>query len=364
MPHQDANPGRGLHHESFGQLSDGRPVTQYRLRNAAGFELRFLDLGGIVTAIMAPDRNGHFANVNLDHVDLALYEQNPGYFGAIIGRYANRIGGAAFVLGGRHYPLEANDGPNCLHGGLKGFDKAVWDVHAAQSGAALSAVLKHTSPDGDEGFPGILKVEVVYSLQEENAFRIDYQATTTAETVINLTNHAYFNLAGNDQGSVLEHIVEISAETYTPVDPNGIPTGTVESVAGTPLDFRTPKPIGAGIRIPHPQILRQNGYDHNFVLDKPAPQALTFAARAYEPKSGRIMEVETTEPGLQFYTANYLGGGSAGTAGVAYRQSDAFCFETQHFPDSPNKPEFPTVVLQPGHIFRSTTIYRFKTDRG
>ncbi len=364
MPHQDATPGRGLHHQPYGQLSDGRPVTEYQLRNAAGFELRFLDLGGIVTAIMAPDRQGRFANVTLDHGSMALYEENPGYFGAVIGRYANRIGGARFTLGGREYKLAANQGPNCLHGGLRGFDKELWAVRAAQSGAALSAVLSHVSPDGDEGFPGQLKVEVVYSLHEDNAFRIDYKATTSAETVINLTNHAYFNLAGNDQGSVLGHIVEINADSYTPVDLNGIPTGEIAPVEGTPLDFRTPKPIGAGIRMPHPQILRQNGYDHNWVLDKPSPTALTLAARAYDPASGRIMEVETTEPGMQLYTANYLGGGTAGTAGVAYRQSDAFCFETQHFPDSPNKPEFPTTVLQPGHIFHSTTIYRFKTDRG
>jgi aldose 1-epimerase len=363
MPNQESAPGRGLHNQPYGQLSDGRTVTEYRLRNAAGFELRFLDLGGIVTTIMAPDRQGQVANVNLDHADLALYERNPGYFGALIGRYANRIGGAGFTLGGKRYDLAANNGPNTLHGGNVGFDKAIWQVRAAQSGSALSAVLSHTSPDGDEGFPGTMKIEVVYSLQEENEFRIDYQATTTAETVINLTNHVYFNLAGNDQGSILDHIVEINAEHYTPVDLHGIPTGEIAPVEGTPLDFRTAKPIGAGIRMAHPQILRQNGYDHNWVLDKPAPQALTFAARAYEPKSGRIMEVETTEPGLQLYTGNYLGGGSAGTAGVAYRQSDAFCFETQHFPDSPNRPEFPTTVLQPGHIFRSSTIYRFKTDR-
>lgn len=363
MAGQASDKGISLSRQSVGRLSDGTEVTEYRLRNAAGFELRFLDRGGIVTALMAPDRQGRFANVTLDHADLALYERNPGYFGALIGRYANRIGGAQFSLGGRTYPLAANNGPNTLHGGTTGFDKALWDVRAAQSGLTLSAVLTHTSPDGDEGFPGTLKVEVVYSVHEENEFRIDYQAVTTAETVVNLTNHAYFNLAGNDQGSVLDHLVEINAERFTPVDPTGIPTGDLTPVAGTPLDFRAPKPIGAGIRIPHPQILYQSGYDHNYVLEKPSPQALTFAARAYDPKSGRIMEVETTEPGLQFYTANYLGGGSAGTAGVAYRQSDAFCFETQHFPDSPNKPDFPSTVLQPGHIFRSTTIYRFKTDR-
>ncbi|GAB0119727.1 aldose epimerase family protein [Acidisoma sp. 7E03] len=355
--------GISLSRQSAGRLSTGEEVTEYRMRNAAGFELRFLDRGGIVTALMAPDRHGRFANVTLDHADLPLYETNPGYFGAIIGRYANRLGGARFSLGGKTYSLAANNGPNTLHGGLAGFDKALWEVKAAQSGLTLSAVLSHTSPDGDEGFPGTLKVEVVYTVLEANEFRIDYQAVTTAETVINLTNHAYFNLAGNDQGSVLDHIVEINAERFTPVDLTGIPTGELAPVAGTPLDFRTPKPIGAGIRIPHPQILRQNGYDHNYVLEKPSPQALTFAARAYDPKTGRIMEVETTEPGLQFYTANYLGGGSAGTAGVAYRQSDAFCFETQHFPDSPNKPDFPTTTLLPGHIFRSTTLYRFKTDR-
>jgi aldose 1-epimerase len=356
-------PGVSLTHATFGRLSSGQEVTEYRMRNAAGFEVRFLDLGGIVTAIMAPDRAGQHANVTLDHSSLAVYEENPGYFGALIGRYANRIGGARFQLGGRTYTLADNNDGNCLHGGLVGFDKAVWSVSAAQSGLAVSAVLHHTSPDGDEGFPGALKVEVVYSLHEANEFRIDYHATTTAETVLNLTNHAYFNLAGNDQGSVLDHLIEIRAESFTVMGADGVPTGEIAPVSGTPLDFRTPKPINAGIRMAHPQILLQGGYDHNWVLDKPAPDALTFAARAYEPRSGRIMEVETTEPGVQFYTANYLGGRSAGTAGVAYRQSDAFCFETQHFPDSPNKPHFPSTVLHPGHIFRSTTLYRFKTDR-
>jgi aldose 1-epimerase len=352
----------GLTHRAFGTLSDGRMVTEYRMRNAGGFEVRFLDLGGIVTTILAADRQGRFANVTLDQADMAGYEVNPGHFGALIGRFANRIGGASFMLGGKTYPLAANDGPNTLHGGLKGFDRAIWSVMSAQSGHALSAVLSHVSPDGDEGFPGTLKVEVVYSLNDENEFRIDYRAETTAETVINLTNHAYFNLAGNDQGSVLDQIVSINADFYTPVDSGGIPTGEIAPVDGTPLDLRQAKPIAAGIRAAHPQILMQRGYDHNWVLNQPAPHTMTLAATAYDPASGRIMEVDTTEPGLQFYTGNYLGGGSAGTAGVAYRQSDAFCFETQHFPDSPNKPRFPTTVLLPGHSFRSSTVYRFKTD--
>ena len=354
----------GLTHALFGTLSTGQTVTEYRMRNAVGLEIRFLDHGGIVTAMLAPDRQGHFANVTLDQPDMAGYEANPGHFGALIGRFGNRIGGAAFSLGGKVYRLAANDHGNTLHGGIVGFDRATWSVTAAQSGQALSAVLTHVSPDGDEGFPGALKVEVVYSLNDDNEFRIDYQAVTTAETVLNLTNHAYFNLAGNDQGSALTQIVQINAESYTPVDATGIPTGEIASVAGTPLDLRQPKPIAAGIRIAHPQILMQRGYDHNWVLDKPSPNAMTLAARAYDPISGRVLEVETTEPGLQFYTGNYLGGGSAGSAGVAYRQSDAYCFETQHFPDSPNKPHFPSTVLLPGHIFRSSTVYRFKTDRG
>jgi aldose 1-epimerase len=362
--HGGGTTAMSLTHKHFGTLSSGRAVTEYRMRNAAGVEVRFLDLGGIVTTILAPDRQGRFANVTLDQADMAGYEKNPGHFGALIGRFANRIGGAAFTLGGTTYRLAANDHGNTLHGGLAGFDRAIWSVTAAQSGQALSAVLSHVSPDGDEGFPGTLKVEVVYSLNDEHEFRIDYQAVTTAETVINLTNHAYFNLAGNDQGSALDHIVQINAESYTPVGPTGIPTGEIASVAGTPLDLRHPKPIAAGIRVAHPQILMQKGYDHNWVLDKPGPHAMTLAARAYDPVSGRVLEVETTEPGLQFYTGNYLGGGSAGTAGVAYRQSDAFCFETQHFPDSPNKPQFPSTTLLPGHIFRSSTVYRFKTDRG
>jgi len=354
----------GLTHKPFGTLSTGKPVIEYRMRNASGLEIRFLDLGGIVTTILAPDRQGRFDNVTLDQADMAGYEANPGHFGALIGRFANRIGGAAFTLGGKTYHLAANDGPNTLHGGTVGFDRAIWSVTAAQSGHALSAVLTHVSPDGDEGFPGTLRVEVAYSLNDDNEFRIDYQAVTTAETVLNLTNHAYFNLAGNDRGSTLDQIVQINAESYTPVDATGIPTGEIARVEGTPLDLRQPKPIAAGIRVAHPQILMQKGYDHNWVLDKPGPNAMTLAARAYDPSSGRVLEVETTEPGLQFYTGNYLGGGSAGTAGVAYRQSDAYCFETQHFPDSPNKPNFPSTTLLPGHIFRSSTVYRFKTDRG
>jgi aldose 1-epimerase len=354
----------GLTHKPFGTHSTGKAVTEYRMRNALGLEIRFLDLGGIVTAILAPDRQGRFANVTLDQADMPGYEANPGHFGALIGRFGNRIGGAAFTLGGKTYHLAANDHGNTLHGGTVGFDRAIWSVTAAQSGQALSAVLTHVSPDGDEGFPGTLKVEVVYSLNDDNEFRIDYQAVTSAETVLNLTNHAYFNLAGNDRGSALDQIVQINAESFTPVDATGIPTGEIAPVDGTPLDLRQPKPIAAGIRVAHPQILMQKGYDHNWVLDKPSPNAMTLAARAYDPTSGRVLEVETTEPGLQFYTGNYLGGGTAGTAGVAYRQSDGYCFETQHFPDSPNKPHFPTTVLLPGHIFRSSTVYRFKTDRG
>ena len=361
---QGLSPAMGLTHRSFGVLSTGAPITEYRMRNADGVEIRFLDLGGIVTAMLAPDRQGRFANITLDQADMAAYELNPGHYGALIGRYGNRIGGAAFTLGGKTYPLADNDHGNTLHGGVRGFDRAVWSVTAAQSGQALSAVLTHVSPDGDEGFPGALKVEVVYSLNDDNEFRIDYQAVTTAETVLNLTNHAYFNLAGNDQGSALDQIVQINADRYTPVDAAGIPTGEIALVDGTPLDLRQPKPIAAGIRVAHPQILMQKGYDHNWVLDKPSPNAMTLAARAYDPGSGRVLEVETTEPGLQFYTGNYLSGSTAGTAGVAYRQSDAYCFETQHFPDSPNKPQFPSTVLLPGHIFRSSTVYRFKTDVG
>jgi aldose 1-epimerase len=352
----------GLSHRPFGRLADGSEVTEHRMRTEDGVEVRFLDLGGIVTAILVPDRHGRLANVTLDQADMAGYEENPGHFGALIGRYANRIGGAAFPLHGKTYRLAANEKGNTLHGGVQGFDRAIWTVTAAQSGHALSAILSHTSPDGDEGFPGTLTVEVVYSLNEQREFRIDYRAETTAATVINLTNHAYFNLGGNDSGSVLEHLVEINADAFTPMDATGIPTGEIAPVDGTPFDLRYPKPIAAGIRIAHPQILLGHGYDHNWVLNKPAPHAMTLAARAYHPVSGRIMEVDTTEPGVQFYTANYLGGGSAGTAGRAYRQSDAFCFETQHFPDSPNKPSFPSTVLEPGHVFRSSTVYRFKTD--
>lgn len=345
--------------EPYGTARDGSAVSLHTLRNARGTTVRFIDYGGIVTAIETRDRAGCFADVVLGCGSLADYEVTSGHFGALTGRYANRIGGARFVLNGREYRLDANNGPNTLHGGRHGLDKLVWSV--APDPGLLRAELSCTSPDGDQGFPGKLDVRVTYALSEDDAFAMTYEARTDRDTVLNLTNHTYWNLAGNGSGSIADHIVLIDADSYTPVDAVLIPTGEIASVAGTPLDFRKPTPIGARIASTFPQMLRAHGYDHNYVLNKPTG-ALGLAARVHDPKTGRILEVLTTEPGMQFYSGNFLDGSVAGSAGVAYRQTAGFALETQHFPDSPNRPEFPSTVLKPGEVFRSATVFRFGTD--
>lgn len=348
---------------SFGRTSDGRAVERYTLRHAGGLALSFISLGGIITLIEAPDRFGQIADITLGLSSLADYEQErAAYFGALIGRYANRIGRARFSLDGREYRLAANNGPNSLHGGKRGFNAAVWRVAPRETVEGVAAELSHTSPDGEEGYPGTLAVAVTYTLTEAGEFRIDYQATTDRPTVVNLTNHAYFNLAGNGSGSIARHLLTIDADHYTPIDPTLCPTGQIAPVAGTPLDFRQSVPIGARLRSGHEQMRRGRGYDFNFVLIKPAEGALSLAARVHEPASGRILEVLTTEPGLQFYSGNFLNGTLAGSAGTTYRQGDGLALETQHFPDSPNKPNFPSTVLRPGETFRSRTVFRFLTD--
>jgi len=364
-----------LPHEAFGLTRDGRPIVRYTLSDGRGMIVRFLNLGGAITEIQAPDREGRLANVVLGFASGELYQQGgeAAYFGALIGRYANRIGGAQFSLGGRIYRLDANDGKNTLHGGKTGFHTCLWNVRASGAGPEpQSAVLSLRSPDGEGGFPGTLALEVRYSLAE-NALVIDYRITTDRETFVNPTSHCYFNLAGAGSGSVDEHLLEIFASRYTLINDELLPTGEIASVADTPLDFRRPTAIGARIRESFPQLLRARGYDHNYVLDKVPDKldtnpyqngsGLCFAARVYEPKSGRILEVLTTEPGLQFYSGNGLNGSLVGAEGRAYRQSDGFCLETQHFPDSPNNPQFPATLLRPGEIFSSRTVYRFSTDK-
>jgi aldose 1-epimerase len=334
-------------------------VNEYILNNAHGIEARIIAYGGIITSLRVPDRSGNFANVVLGFNSVEEYQTRNPYFGAIIGRYGNRIGGAKFTLDSVQYTLPVNNGPNSLHGGLKGFDKQTWTV---QDSTSNSITLTYLSKDGEEGYPGNLSVKNVYTLIDNNELRIEYTATTDKPTVVNLTNHSYFNLAGNGAGSIYDHIVTINADRYTPVDDNLIPTGELAPVEGTPLDFRLPKRIGAGIRAAHPQLIKGRGYDHNFVLNLPDDHSLALAARVYDPASGRIMEVLTTEPGVQFYTSNFVDGTLVGSSGGMYRQGDAFCLETQHFPDSPNKPEFPSTVLRPGETYHSVTVYKFSVD--
>ncbi|MDE2855698.1 MAG: galactose mutarotase [Chloroflexota bacterium] len=344
----------------YGRTKDGRTVEAYALRNAAGMEVKCISFGGILTSISVPDRRGRFANVALGFDNFAQYEAEHPYFGAITGRYANRIGGGAFALDDVDYRLFKNDGENSLHGGEVGFDKRIWTVSESDSALELS----YRSPDGEEGYPGNLDVSVRYSLSEGNALQIDYAALTDAPTVVNLTNHSYFNLMGEGEGTIYDHILTLHADHYTPTDERQIPTGEKAPVDGTPFDFRRPRTIGSGQRSSHPQIIAAQGYDHNFVLNRAglSDGELGLAARVYEPVSGRVLEVWTTEPGLQFYAGNFLDATLVGSSGRLYRQSDGFALETQHFPDSPNKPEFPSTVLRPGQRFESTTEYRFSTD--
>ncbi len=341
----------------FGTLPDGRPVGQYTLDNGAGLRLSAINLGGIVTALEVPDRNGVGANVVLGLPTLDDYIARNPHFGTIVGRYANRIAHGRFTLDDQTFQLPLNDGPNTLHGGVAGFGARWWDMAPVDTGVPgeVALALRYTSADGEEGCPGRLSVEVRYTLDAQDCWRIDYSASTDRSTVLNLSHHDYFNLAG--RGSVLDHVLTLPAARYTPVDATLIPTGIAE-VAGTPFDFRTPTRIGERIRMPHPQLVRARGYDHNWVLDRPAG-GLALAARLEHEGSGRMMEVFTTEPGVQFYSGNFLDGTLVGRSGEVVRQGDGLCLETQHFPDSPNRPEFPSTVLRPGQLFRSSTVHRF-----
>ena len=340
----------------FGKLPDGTSIELYTLSNAKGMQAGIITYGGIVVSLTAPDRTGKYADVVLGMADLAGYLTPPPYFGAIIGRYGNRIGHAQFSLDGKVFRLPANDGANTLHGGLKGFDKHVWKATPGTA-ADESVELTYTSKDGEEGFPGNLAVKVVYTLTAGNELKIDYTATTDKNTVVNLTNHSYFNLAGQGEGDILGHEVMIAADRITPVDSGLIPTGELRSVKGTPFDFTKSTAIGARIGQNDEQLKFGKGYDHNWVLNKKAGMAK--AAEVHEPKTGRVMEVWTTEPSLQFYTGNFLDGTLKGKAGKIYPQRSAFCMETQHYPDSPNKPAFPTTELKPGETYHTTTMYRF-----
>jgi aldose 1-epimerase len=351
-----------IDHEPYGKTPDGAVVDVYTLTNKRGMAAQIITYGGTVTSLKVPDRAGNMANVVLGYPQLEGYLSDTSYFGAIIGRYGNRIAGGRFSLNGAEYTLAKNDGPNSLHGGAKGFNKRIWQAKEASGPEGSGLTLTYTSTDGEEGYPGSLSVQVTYHVTEQNELRIDYNAKTDKPTVVNLTNHSYFNLSGEGSGDVLGHQLEIMADRYTPVDATLIPTGELAPVAGTPFDFTKPKAIGAQIRDAHPQIVLGRGYDHNFVLQRPSSSEPALAARVQDPRTGRVMEVYTTEPGVQFYSSNFLNGTVVGTGGHTYRQGDAFCLETQHFPDSPNKPSFPSTVLQPGSEYRTTTIYRFSTS--
>jgi aldose 1-epimerase len=312
--------------------------------------------GGIITSINVRDRDGQRDDVVLGHDTLGGYLSDNSYFGPIVGRYANRIGGARFTIDGQVYELAANNGRNSLHGGLKGFDKAIWSAEPIPADGAAAVKLTHTSPDGDEGFPGTLSVSVVYAFNDRGELAIDYQATTDKPTVVNLTNHSYFNLGGEGSGDVLGHVLTLNADRYTPVDPDLIPTGEVANVERSPLDFRAGVAIGA--RIYDATIIDlAMGYDHNFVINR-SGEGEAKAAEVFDPSSGRVLEVFTTEPGVQLYVANHQNG-NVGKSGHVYDQYDAFCLETQHYPDSPNKPAFPSATLRPGETYRSRTVYAF-----
>lgn len=340
----------------FGMTPDRQLIDIYTLRNSKGMEARICNYGGIVVSLKVPDRNGKFEDVVLGYDNLDGYLKNNPYFGCLVGRYGNRIAKGKFTLDGVEYTLACNDGPNHLHGGRKGFDKVVWEATPFMSARGPALKLTYTSKDGEEGYPGNLKVTAIYTVTEDNELRLDYTATTDKPTIVNLTHHSYFNLAA--KGDILDHEVMINADKFTPVDETLIPTGELRPVEGTPFDFRKPTKIGARINNDDQQLKFGKGYDHNWVINKPM-NVLGLMARVYEPSSGRVMEVWSTEPGLQFYSGNFLDGTIRGKYGWVYQFRHGFCMEPQHYPDSPNKPNFPSVVLRPGEVYKNTIIYKF-----
>jgi aldose 1-epimerase len=347
----------------FGKTPDGQPVDLYVLTNKNGVEAAITNYGGAVVSLKVPDRNGKFGDVVLGYDSLDGYVNDKSYFGAIVGRYGNRIGHAQFSIDGKTYTLAKNNGENSLHGGIKGFNKAVWAAKELPAKNGQSLELTYLSKDGEEGFPGNLHVRVVYTLTDSNELKIEYSATTDKKTVVNLTNHSYFNLAGPGSGDILGHQLAIEADKFTPVDASLIPTGELRDVPGTPLDFGKATAIGARIDQDDEQLKLGHGYDHNFVLRRAAGAPISLAARVMEPNTGRVLEVWTTEPGVQFYTGNFLDGTARGKGGLAYARRSAFCLETQHFPDSPNQPKFPSVVLNPGEKYSTTTTYKFTSEK-
>lgn len=374
--HGNGNPS--VTKEAFGAV-DGKAVDRYTLANGS-MSASIITYGGILQELQAPDRRGRLANITLGYKDLAGYTMlrgdppappaNPSYFGAIIGRYGNRIGKATFKLDGETYTLDANNGPNSLHGGDQGFDKFVWDAQPFQEHGRVGLKLTRTSaeregctpPPGCTGYPGNLDVEVDYTLDKHDNLRLDYTATTDKATVVNLTNHAYWNLSGEGTGTIYDHRLTLNADGFTPVDPTLIPTGTIAPVAGTPFDFRTPHAIGERIRDDNEQLRFGQGYDHNWVLNRHGSSGLVEAARLRDPASGRVLTISTKEPGIQFYSGNFLDGTLYGTSGHAYRQGDGLALETQHYPDSPNQPGFPSTTLRPGETYSTSTNLAFSAS--
>jgi len=346
----------------FGTTSDGEAVEVYTLTNANGVEVRAITYGGIIVSLRVPDKDGQLGDVVLGYDTLDGYlTNNSPYLGALIGRFGNRIGKGTFTLDEQTYSLAVNNGPNHLHGGLKGFDKVVWQAESFDDEEGVGVVFTYTSADGEEGYPGTLSVRVTYTLTGQDALIVAYHATTDKATPINLTQHTYFNLAGPGTKDILGHQLTLHADRFTPVDSTMIPTGELRNVAGTPFDFTQPTAIGARIDQQEEQLIWAGGYDHNFVLN-PGTDSLALAARVYEPTTGRVLEIHTTEPGVQFYTGNFLDGSITGKGGHVYEHRYGFCLETQHYPDSPNQPNFPTTILRPGSAYRSRTVFSFAVE--
>jgi len=354
----EAAGGKAPSKKLFGKLADGTKVYIWSLANG-GTKLKVLSWGGVVQSLEIPDRHGHLANVSLGFDNIEDYVAKTPYFGALIGRYGNRIGKGQFTLDGKSYQVSVNDGVNSLHGGTQGFDKHVWDVEPFTKGSDVGLHLHYTSIDGEMGYPGTLRVKVTYTLDKHGDWTIDYEATTDKATVVNLTSHVYWNLAGEGSGTIEDHELQIAAARYTPTDSGLIPTGELAKVSGTPFDFRKSKAIGRDIRAGHVQQVQAKGFDHNWALDKGITAKPEHVATLREPRSGRTLKIATDQPGLQFYTGNFLDGTLTGTGGSVYRQGDALCLETQHFPDSPNQPSFPTTTLRPGQTYRTRTVHTF-----
>ncbi|KRP74746.1 aldose epimerase [Pseudomonas paralactis] len=352
-------------HKPFGKTNDGTAVEQYVLRNSHGMQATVITYGGVLQSLMVPDKNGKLDDVVLGFDDVQGYQGGTAFFGATIGRFGNRLAGGAFELDGKRYQVPLNDGPNSLHGGAQGFDKQVWHAEPVKDKDSVGVTLTYLSRDGEMGFPGNLKTEVTYRLNDKNELHIDYKATTDKPTVLNLTNHSYFNLAGAGNGDILKQVATLHASHYTPVNATLIPTGELAPVKGTPMDFLKPTPIGQHIKADHPQLKfaepKQGGFDFNWALDTKG-DVKQLAAQVHDPESGRRLQLYTSEPGVQFYTSNFLDGSVKGKGGKTYQHWSGFTLETQHFPDAPNQPGFASTRLNPGQTYTQNTIFKFTTD--